>query len=192
MLRTNLWKATRGMVLVFVGRVCRSGLLDEISRLARLILEEAGVPCRCAGGMVIIVRSYSGPEPFHNREVEGPLEGSFFLRGKKNIFTTPCLARGKGKGWGETKVSENRVEKMATTFIIVLLTSSHSLTTHFLDRRRHFFFYAGTIEANEISPSREFEESFISTTLYCTRWIMRYRFAIETNFYTCSDSLLIS
>lgn len=122
MLRTNLWKATRGMVLVFVGRVCRSGLLDEISRLARLILEEAGVPCRCAGGIVIIVRSYSGPEPFHNREVEGPLEGSFFLRGKKNIFTTPCLARGKGKGGGETKVSENRVEKMATTFIIVLLT----------------------------------------------------------------------
>lgn len=98
MLRTNLWKATRGMVLVFVGRVCRSGLLDEIGRLARLILEEAGVPCRCAGGIVIIVRSYSGPEPFHNREVEGPLEGSFFLRGKKNIFTTPCLARGKGKG----------------------------------------------------------------------------------------------
>lgn len=46
--------------------------------------------------------------------------------------------------------------------------NSHSLTTHFLDRRRHFFFYAGTIEANEISPSREFEESFISTTLYCT------------------------
>lgn len=45
--------------------------------------------------------------------------------------------------------------------------NSHSLTTHFLDRRRHFFFYAGTIEANEISPSREFEESFISTTLYC-------------------------
>lgn len=188
MLRTNLWKATRGMVLVFVGRVCRSGLLDEISRLARLILEEAGVPCRCAGGMVIIVRSYSGPEPFHNREVEGPLEGSFFLRGKKNIFTTRAregkrVRRDEGFGKSSRKNGDH---------VHYRPVNSHSLTTHFLDRRRHFFFYAGTIEANEISPSTEFEESFISTTLYCTRWIMRYRFAIETNFYTCSDSLLIS
>lgn len=89
---------------------------------------------------------------------------SFF--GGKKIFSPLLASRREGKrvrrdeGFGKSSRKNG-------DHVHYRPVNSHSLTTHFLDRRRHFFFYAGTIEANEISPSREFEESFISTTLYC-------------------------
>lgn len=60
------------------------------------------MPCRCAGGIVIIVRSYNGPEPFHNREVEGPLEGFFLSSGergkRKKYFHRSRKGEKEGKG----------------------------------------------------------------------------------------------
>ena len=62
------------------------------------------MPCRCAGGIVI-------------------------------IFTARVRARRKGRG---EKLSENRKNGDDVHYRPV---NSHSLTTHFLDRRRHFLFF---------------------------------------------------
>lgn len=97
----------------------------------------------------------TGQNRFTTVKLKDHSRASFFPRGNegkgKNIFTARVRARRKGRG---EKLSENRKNGDDVHYRPV---NSHSLTTHFLDRRRHFLFFFfsmeedRTIEANEIS-----------------------------------------
>lgn len=126
-----------GRGLVFVGRVCRSGLLDEISRLARLILEEAGVPCRwnryyCA----LVQRPRTVSQPWSRRTTRG-----FFLSSGEKKYFHHCLPRAREGKRVRRDEGFGKSSRKNGDHVHYRPVNSHSLTTHFLDR--HFFFYAG-------------------------------------------------
>lgn len=81
----------------------------------------------------------TGQNRFTTVKLKGHSRASFFPRGNegkgKNIFTARVRARRKGRG---EKLSENRKNGDDVHYRPV---NSHSLTTHFLDRRRHFLFF---------------------------------------------------
>ena len=81
----------------------------------------------------LVQRARTVSQPWSWRATRGLLS---FLGGKgKNIFTARVRARRKGRG---EKLSENRKNGDDVHYRPV---NSHSLTTHFLDRRRHFLFF---------------------------------------------------
>lgn len=79
------------MLVTYIGQGCWTRLVDSSGSSRRLACH-AGVRVES-----LLLCSYNDPQAFHNREVEGPLEGvlSFFEEKKrkieegKNIFTTP-------------------------------------------------------------------------------------------------------
>ena len=81
----------------------------------------------------------TGQNRFTTVKLKDHSRASFFPRGNegkgKNIFTARVRARRKGRG---EKLSENRKNGDDVHYRPV---NSHSLTTHFLDRRRHFLFF---------------------------------------------------